>query len=159
MVMPLTGNNKTLLFGTVGPFKEEDMKCIKGTCQRTSFTLGQRDRRLIGYDWTPLCLPAELPAIYHPGVEIDYWAGFYGSSPGQLRSDTQSIIRACHRAALFDFKASGKQPDVYELGLGSLRVYYTVESHAIVVRGYSPNLPPHQLDEAFAGGIYTEFDW
>jgi hypothetical protein len=69
------------------------------------------------------------------------------------------MIRTCHQAALFDFKAIGKHPDVYELGLGSLRVYYTVEPHAIVVRGYSPNLPDHQLDEIFAGGIYTECDW
>jgi hypothetical protein len=147
------------LFGTVGPFKEEDMKCIEGTCQHTPSTLGQQDRRRIGYDWAPLCLPAELSAIYHPGVEINYWAGFYGSSPCQLRRDTESMIRTCHQAALFDFKATGKHPDVYELGLSSLRVYYTVEPHAIVVRGYSPNLADHQLEETFAGGIYADFDW
>ena len=52
-------------------------------------------------------------------------------------------------------QARGRQPDVWELDFGKARIIYTVEPHAIVIRGYLWE----PLDDYDGGGYFHDSAW
>ena len=114
------------------------------------------------YVWAHRAKRHRLPINYNYGVqrqELDYWATASGRSVSQLHRATERVLRRCHDAAVLRSAAIQNYPEVYQLGVGVLVVYYTVERETIVVRGYSPNQPPDQTEEEISGGYYCDISW
>lgn len=103
---------------------------------------------------------AQKTIAYHPGVVNNFWIWTEAArcSPDELKALTESSIRTCHQAALIEELPHEQVPLVYALGLGQIRVYYSIENE-IVIRGYSENIPRHYLDEESAGGFYSNGSW
>ncbi len=62
---------------------------------------------------------------YHVGVldgGIQYWAGVAGVTVAELKEATEATVRSCHHAAVLETKGDSRHPDVYELGIGQLKV-------------------------------------
>lgn len=103
---------------------------------------------------------AHLPITFYPALDehYDLWAAEIGTPPLLLRQLTVAAIRTRHHEARF---AHGRVPpvvrpcDVYELPLDTCSVYFSVESSAIVVRGYGWNIPREPLDDFDGGGFYS----
>lgn len=128
------------------PANAETMDAFKGT----------------DYRWRRRPRGLKLPITYYPGMlqyDIGFWAGRVGWSPSRLQRATESVIRKCHHAAVLESRAVHLRPEVYELGIGPLIVMYTVEPEAVVVRGYAPNLPRHDVEEEISGGYSGEVTW
>ena len=86
--------------------------------------------------------------------ELPHWAASVGCNVLELRSATRALIRNHHPAAILRERAFDDYPEIYELGLGPLTVFYTVGPKQITVRGYAPNLPDYQTPEEMSGGFY-----
>ncbi|WP_442483362.1 hypothetical protein [Aeoliella sp. SH292] len=97
---------------------------------------------------------------YHDGVlaELCFWTDTSGLNADELKALTESTIRSCHQAAIVEELPYGRQPLIYSLGIGLIKVYYSVEEH-VVVRGYCENLPTQHLHEDSLGGIYSTGTW
>ena len=113
------------------------------------------------YVWAVRRKRLRVDVLYDYGVDVEiiYWADSVRCGVDQLRGRVRTVIRNCHHAALIESQALGSQPEVYGLGIGSLKVFYTVETHAVVVRGFAPNLPHDQVEEEIAGGFYGDSKW
>lgn len=106
----------------------------------------------------------QKPVAYHPCLDdtFDCWAAECGYEPLELRRVTEHAVRTRHREALITDetrKPRGRQPAVWELDLGRVRVIYTVERHAVVIRGYCWDIPSPPRDDFDGGGYFPEFDW
>ena len=101
------------------------------------------------------------PVLYHVAVdqELDYWASTAGIDVAELKAATENAVRRCHFAAVFAWRAEGYRPNVYELGIGDLKFFYTVEAGSVMIRGYAPNVPVEQLPENEEGRFYCDASW
>lgn len=124
---------------------------MKRTCTEADYTWALRPRRLK--------LPFKYVMWHDSDEAIGFWATTIGVTPARLKRATEALIRNSHHAAVLQSKAIGRQPEIYLLGLGSLQVIYTVESDAVVVRGYSANWPDWQTTEDMEGGYNTDARW
>jgi hypothetical protein len=109
------------------------------------------------------CIPAHKAITFHEVLEdlFDGWASACGWEPDALRLATTSAIRRRHRDAIIEHEANrarGRQPDVWTLDLGGVRVIYTVEPKAVMVRGYTWDVTETSAPDD-GGGHYTECDW
>lgn len=90
-----------------------------------------------------------MPSILDIALNLDRTAGW-------LRRITERAIRTRCSEAFIDHEANRiHRPPIYCLPLRrqkNLRVYFTVESHAILVRGYFYDIVGEPLDD-FDGGI------
>lgn len=80
-----------------------------------------------------------------------------GWQPAHLRRAAEAAIRERHHRnaeVVEDSHASGRGPAVYRLDLGSVGVFYTVESKGVVVRGYGYEVCGETLDDFHGGGFY-----
>lgn len=122
-----------------------------------------KQNAFIGSDYVWAIRPGRvrLPLIIDRGLErdIDYWASAISCDCEELIEATASVIRKCHHAAVVESMSIGNHPEVYQLGIATLVVMYTIENDKIVVRGYAPNLPRDQVDEEIAGGYYCDVAW
>lgn len=118
-------------------------------------------RKLADYTWATRTTPLTLPVTYFPGLETDIecWAEEIGWHTDTLRQAAESVVRNSHHAATITCKAIGSAPEVYQLGIESLLVFYTVEPLAIVVRGFALNLPDYQTPDNLAGRYFCDSDW
>ena len=101
---------------------------------------------------------------YHPCLArtFDGWAADCGQKPQTLRKMTECAIRTRHQEARIDHiseRANGRQPDVYCLDLNRIQVYYTIELHAVVVRGYAWELNYEPRDDFEGGGFICDAAW
>lgn len=97
-------------------------------------------------------LEEELPAL---AAEI-------GISPERLRALTETAVRTRRDAAYFSHeshRATGRQPDIFTLDLGPAVMFFTVESHAVVIRGYGYEIDREPLDDRDGGYFYCDADW
>lgn len=106
----------------------------------------------------------QLPITYHPCLEesFDDWASACGWDARSLRQATERAIRTCHHEAAVDnrpYKTSANQPDVFNLSLGSVQVFYTVEPLGVMIRGYGWEIDREPLDDFDGGGYYAEVSW
>ena len=106
---------------------------------------------------------------YHHGFDgnFNWWAESCKWTPSyDLHRATTSAVRTRHHLAQILPKpddASERYPDVIRLPLGDangVHVIYTVESEAIVIRGYKWTEPgePGEKDCEY-GGFFGEIDW
>lgn len=108
--------------------------------------------------------PHSLAVTYHSQLADIFqdWAAAAGYNSIQLRINTEQAIRTRHHEAFIEHeshKASGTQPDVFTLSLGSIDVYYTIEPPGVVVRGYAWEIQGEPLDDYDGGGFYPEASW
>ncbi len=113
----------------------------------------ERRQRTHG-DW------AGLPIVYHSAVEKAYgwWSAEVGLEPQRLRQLTEQAIRTRPDEARGPepwYRANERHGDIYELALESCVMYFSVEAAAIVVRGYSWDVPEERRGYSDGGGIYT----
>jgi len=106
-------------------------------------------------------MTTQKPILYHPGVEetIDCLAAESGYGVTKLRLLSEQAIQFRHDQATKLYEARGRQPDIWELDLGKVSVVYTVEVHAVVIRGYHWNIPGEPLDDFDGGGYFCEHHW
>jgi len=96
--------------------------------------------------------------------EFDAFASECGSNPNVLREATETAIRTRHHEARIDdpsHRANGRQPGILTLSLGlprSVQVVYTVEPHAVVIRGYSWDIVGEPRDDK-DGGYFLLRQW
>lgn len=89
---------------------------------------------------------------YHADLErnFDDCARFFEMLPISLRQATETAIRERHHTeATIDEgdQPDDHKPDVFNLRIGRVRVYYTIETMAVVVRGYVCDLDREQCDD------------
>ena len=104
------------------------------------------------------------PITYHPALDeaFDGWAKACGWDPLSLRQASEQPIRSRHHEAFIEHeshRASGSQPNVYTLSLGSVEVVYTIESLEVMIRGYGWEIDHEPFDDYDGGGFYTENSW
>ena len=122
--------------------------------------IGKRTFARADYTWESRTTPLHIPVVFDCNVmSFDYSAESLGIDTEELRKATVSLIRTSHYAATIEERAYELHPEVYQLGLGPLRVFYTVEPTQVVVRGYSPNLPRYQTPEKLGGGFACDYEW
>ena len=108
-----------------------------------------------------------LPITYDITVngEFDGWATWCGTTPSRLRKATEQSLRTRQHEAFIEHeshKARGRQPNIYTLDLGLtpwVEVFYTIEPHAIVVRGYAWEISGEPLDDRGCGYFYSDNEW
>jgi len=86
---------------------------------------------------------AKLPIIYHTGLEDSF---------------DQAAIRARSHQAVIEHesdRACGLQPDIFTLRTLRFAIHYTIETAAIVVRGYSYRT----ADSGDGGGTFHDHEW
>ncbi|MCC6970557.1 MAG: hypothetical protein IT434_10080 [Phycisphaerales bacterium] len=103
---------------------------------------------------------AKLPIIYHTGLEdsFDQWALAMKLAPNFLRQATEAAIRARSHQAVIEHesdRACGLQPDILTLRTLRFVIHYTIETAAIVVRGYSYRT----ADSGDGGGTFHDHEW
>lgn len=105
--------------------------------------------------------PLGHPLVYHPLVESDleYWATRVLSAVSHLKSVTERTVRQAHFAAPIVWRGDGDCPVIYNLAIGALQFFYSIESEHIVIRGYAVNCPTELLPEDEPGGYYCEPGW
>ena len=107
---------------------------------------------------------ANKPISNHPCLEesFDAWASACGRTSRFLRQATEHVIRSRHQEAIVEHeshKARGNQPDVFTLPLGPVVVFYSVESSAVLIRGYGWKPEEEPVDDFDGGGFYAEASW
>lgn len=110
---------------------------------------------------------AHMPITYHRALDEDFnvWASSCGWTLGSLREASEQAIRTRHDEAVIKHKsheAQGRQPDIWTLCLDSMRsleMYYTVEQHNVVIRGYGWEITGEPLDDFDGGGFYHDIRW
>ena len=125
---------------------------MKRTYAQTDYVWAERPRRF------------NLPIRYHQALEADdeiaFWARGIGVTPLRLRRATLSLIRTCHHAATLRSRSFDRHPEIYQLGLGSLAVFYTVDAGGVVIRGYEVNWPlDHFDDHVSEHGVVCDAAW
>ena len=103
------------------------------------------------------------PIVFHPVLNDQFadWAAACNWHPRLLRKATEKAIRTRHQEATIkheSHRAKGRQPDIWTLSLGSVEVIYTVQPHAVVIRGYGWDLHREPLDDFDGGGHYPDYD-
>lgn len=103
----------------------------------------------------------QKPIVYHIalGRSFDGWAEGCGMQADELRTASEQAILTRHHEAEItheSHRARGKQPDIWELSLGNVNVVYSIEPHAVVIRGYCWEPDPATDD---GGGFYHDLDW
>lgn len=98
-----------------------------------------------------------LPIIYHDGLGDLHWESkSVGWSVGRLRKAGEKAIRTRHREAFIEHESHKAHPSpFYCLTLSrtrSVRTYFTVEQHSIVIRGYAWDVTGEPKDE-YDGGV------
>ncbi len=95
-----------------------------------------------------------IAITYHPSLvdSFDVWALACSSDTHSLKHETESAIRTRHNEATIHHDSS---PDVLTLSLGSVQVFYSVELHRVVVRGYGWEIDGEAVDDYDGGGFYV----
>ena len=83
---------------------------------------------------------------------FDAWADACGSDTRSLKDKTEAAIRTRHNEATPYHESS---PDVVTLWLDSVQVFYSVEHHRVVVRGYGWEIDGEAVDDYDGGGFYV----
>lgn len=102
---------------------------------------------------------------YHRAVDSAFegWAEECRWNPTELRRASETAIRERHSQAVIEHethRAHGRQPDIFQLDLGSsVQVIYTVEPHGVVIRGYCHEIQGEPRDDFDGGGFYSEYEW
>ncbi len=97
-------------------------------------------------------LEQDLPAF---AMEI-------GHSLKSLRNATKTAIHNRIDDAYIEHESDrgrGSHPDILTLDIGKARVHFTIEAHAVVVRGYSYDIDHEPLDERDGGFFYVDDAW
>ena len=80
------------------------------------------------------------PIIYDDGFDLQWVAYGAGWSAGGLRKVSENAIRTRHQDAFIEHEChTTHKPHIHCLLLNqrrNLRVYFTVERHAVLIRGY-----------------------
>lgn len=105
-----------------------------------------------------------LPITYHSVLEESFgdWARTMGLMPALLRKVSELAIRRSHHEAFIEDEsreARGRQPDIFTLWIDPFKLYYTIEPHAVVIRGYGWDIKGEPLDDFDGGGLYCEYEW
>lgn len=104
-----------------------------------------------------------LPITIHYMLDSQYdcWAKDCKQSPQQLRQMSEEAIRTRHHEAKIEdgHEADGRQPDILTLQLGTIEMFYTIETHAVVIRGYGWELDREPLDDFDGGGFFCDNHW
>lgn len=105
-----------------------------------------------------------LTIAFHTNVDdvLRDCARLLGWRTERLREATKTAIRSRHHEAILareSHRANGRQPDIYQLSIGTGYVYYTVEPQMVVVCGYGWDIPGEPLDDLDGGGFVTEYAW
>ncbi len=102
---------------------------------------------------------------YHSAVEriFDGLADDCGWKTRLLRQAGERAIRTRHHEAKLNHEADrgrNRRPDVYFLSLDAkTHVFYSIELHAVVIRGYAWELDHEPRDDFEGGGYYGDNDW
>lgn len=94
--------------------------------------------------------------------ELGIFAEQFGYSVDELRELSETAIRTRWHEAYIEhvaYRANGRQPDVWTLRLGPNYVYFTVELHAVVIRGYGYDIDHEPLDDRDGGYFYCDNAW
>lgn len=105
---------------------------------------------------------ASLPVVYHSALDNDFdeWARMCGWTPADLRRASEDALRIRRRDGYIECPSDpgdGAHPPVLTLDLlgGQIvRVYFSLEQQAIVIRGYGWD--PSPCDSGFWGGFFTD---
>jgi len=98
-----------------------------------------------------------LPITFHYAVEqlFEAYAEGVGLKPDRLRQTTLKAIRTHHREAIIEHpcqRGDELGPDCYTLRRESFSIYFSIEPHAVVVRGYGWEIDGEPLDDFDGGG-------
>lgn len=110
---------------------------------------------------------SRLPIRYHEFIEplANWFAEQQECSIRDLRDRCERAIRDCPTTAYVrrdEDRGFGPQPNVFALELDSSRdfwAYFTVEEHAVVIRGFGRESPPEPHDEWAFGWYFCETEW
>jgi hypothetical protein len=110
------------------------------------------------------CGRIHKPIVYDVALDrsFDGWAEECHWQPDELRRASEQAIRTRHDEAEIpdeSYAARGRQPDIWHLSLGNVTVIYTIETHAVVIRGYCWDLDREPLDDFDGGGHYCDYEW
>lgn len=103
---------------------------------------------------------------YHASLDESYecWARQCGRPAAELRAATEHAVLSRHGSARIEHPADAAtalRPALYTLDLNGtpiVRVHYTVESQAVVIRGYSWDVQ-NPVDDLDGGIVYCDNDW
>jgi hypothetical protein len=104
------------------------------------------------------------PIRFHPCLNdaFDAWASACGYDPDALKRASEHAVCTRHHEAVIERESDTRrknQPAVFRLSLGAIRVYYTVERLAVVIRGYGWEIDGEPLDDFDGGGFYADASW
>jgi hypothetical protein len=108
-----------------------------------------------------------LPIAFHPvlNAKLKGWAKNCGYKTSFLRAATPKAIRSRHSESRLKRKwqkATGDQPDIHRLNLDAeqrMFIYYTIESSAVVIRGYGFRFEWDTGDDTEEGGLFPDSKW
>ena len=109
--------------------------------------------------------PIRVIYDYKLATKLEHWARFCSFKPDSLRKASKKAVRTNHHKAFFiheSHEAHGNQPNIYTQTLRkrpSVYIHYTIEPHAIVIRGYAWRIVDEQLGAFIGGAIYGELHW
>ncbi len=107
----------------------------------------------------------EFPVEYYFGLEdLQNWANRCDCSREELINATEQSLRFRRHEAVVEprNRRDQYQPDVFTLLLGvgnGVAVFYTIESHAVVVRGFGWEIVGAPLDDHDGGFFYLDNKW
>lgn len=107
----------------------------------------------------------EFPIQYCFSLDdLEGWAESCRCSRDELVNATELGLRFRRHNAFVAprNRRSQYQPDVFTLSLGvgqSATVFYTIESHAIVVRGFGWEIVGEPLDDSDGGSYHCDYEW
>lgn len=102
-----------------------------------------------------------MPVVSHVALRGTYkgWAESCGYKPRALWRATRRAVLTRHAEAVIWNSERVGEPPVFQLSLGRASVFYTIESHGIVIRGYGWEIDGEPLDDFDGGGYFVEHDW
>lgn len=110
-------------------------------------------------------LRPDTPITFHPQLDRDIgkWAQHCDWEPRDLMEVSELAIRRCHSVATIGHeseRARGRQPNIFRLYIdgGTTQVVYSVEDHAVVIRGYAWR-NAHDPPGVWNGGFYDDVEW
>jgi hypothetical protein len=81
------------------------------------------------------------------------------SNVSHLKSVTERAVRHAHFAAPIEWRGDRDCPDIYNLAIGALQFFYSIESEHVMIRGYAMNCPTEELPEDAPGGYHCDPVW
>lgn len=110
-------------------------------------------------------LRPDMPITFHPKLDRDIgeWARKCEWEPPDLMEESELAIRRRHNEATTGYEseqARGRQPSIFRLYIddGTTQVVYSVEDHAVVIRGYAWR-NAHDPPGVWDGGFYADAEW